>query len=205
MANSEAITEIYVTYVSKERESDFKAWVERVHQMEATFPGFRKAFVQAPIGAEECWVTLLQFDTAEHLENWLQSEERQKLLEESKEFVKQQQAHHISASFDGWFDHGDIIPPKWKQTLLVLLVLFPLVMLEGRFVAPLMGNWDLSFKTFLGNALTVTLIACPFMPGAVYALQWWLKPQLSLRWEFLGLALILLLYAIEIWLLRLLD
>jgi antibiotic biosynthesis monooxygenase (ABM) superfamily enzyme len=39
----------------------------------------------------------------------------------------------VATAFSGWFTFGDApgqVPPNWKQTMVMLLTLFPVVMLE---------------------------------------------------------------------------
>jgi uncharacterized protein len=84
--------------------------------------------------------------------------------------------------------------------MLVVLVLFPIVMMELRFLSPLLSGLHLAVSTFIGIVISVVLIAWPFMPLAISALHWWVLPaQESPRWIHLtGIALLVALYAIEI-------
>ena len=75
------ITEVIVTQVSPGMEEDYRAWTAKIHQAEAKFPGFRGVYVQSPeVGRGKHWITLLQFDTMENLDCWLQSSERKQVL-----------------------------------------------------------------------------------------------------------------------------
>lgn len=76
-----AVTEIYITAVQHENVPAFRTWLQKPHQLEANFPGFQKLHVQVPQDPDDDnWVTLIQFDTEEHLKNWLDSPERQAML-----------------------------------------------------------------------------------------------------------------------------
>ncbi len=61
--------------------------------------------------------------------------------------------------------------------MLVVLVLFPIVMLELRFLSPLLGGLNSSVSMFIGNVISVALIAWPFMPLVVGPMNWWLLPK----------------------------
>jgi antibiotic biosynthesis monooxygenase (ABM) superfamily enzyme len=93
------------------------------------------------------------------------------------------------------------VPPKWKQTMMVLLVLFPLIMLEFQYLYPLLTRINTTLRTFLGNVLTVILIAWPCMPLAIYFFKWWLLPDRSLQINILGTLCACLVYLLEIYLL----
>lgn len=195
------ITEVIVTQVSPGMEEDYRAWTAKIHQAEAKFPGFRGVYVQSPeVGRGKHWITLLQFDTMENLDCWLQSSERKQVLKESKTLISSLESHRVISPYAGWFASiaktGEL-PPVWKQTMLVLLVLFPIVVFELKYLSPLTASLNLSTATFIGNALSVTLISFPMMPIAIYFLGWWLSTH-SLKKTIIGTFVIGLLYLIEI-------
>ena len=51
--------------------------------------------------------------------------------------------------------------------MLVILMLFPIVMLEIRFLSPLLKGVNTSPATFIGNVISVFLLAWLFMPIAI--------------------------------------
>lgn len=199
------ITEVFVTQLSPNKEKAYREWMAKIHQIEAKFPGFQGVYVQSPRTSQDRnWITLLQFDTPEHLDGWLTSTEREQVLLESHALIESLESQRIISPYAGWFASlkaaGGEVPPVWKQTMIVLLVLFPIVMLELKFLSLLTANLNSSVATFIGNALSVTLIAWPLMPIAIHLLGWWLSPQTphssqSTTW---GTGLLILLYLFEI-------
>ena len=200
----DGVTQVFVTKVSPDKEQAYRDWSGKLHEAEALAPGFRRVYVQAPSEEQPgSWVTLLQFDTQQNLDRWLTSKEHQAVLEESKEFVTSVESHRVASSFAGWFNSAngkEGIPPVWKQTMLVLLVLFPIVMLELKFFNPLVATLNPSLGTFIGNAISVSLISWPMMPIACRFLYWWLTPKGKFKYVFDGLGLLILgtLYLAEI-------
>lgn len=196
----ENITEVIVTEVNPGREKDFRAWSAKIHNVEAKFPGFLGVYIQSPQGSGRHWITLLQFDTMENLDHWLQSSERKQILKESSSLVSSFETHRVISPFAGWFASiaktGEL-PPVWKQTMLVLLVLFPIVVFELKFLSPLTDSLNASLGTFIGNALSVTLISFPMMPIAIWFLGWWLSSH-SLKTTIIGTILVGFLYLAEI-------
>ena len=75
-------------------------------------------------------------------------------------------------------------------------------MLELKYLSPWLTGINSSLVTFIGNAISVTLIAWPMMPIAIQYLSWWLFPthqNLSKKQvTILGTGILLLLYLIEI-------
>ena len=67
--------------------------------------------------------------------------------------------------------------------MVVLAMLFPIVVLELRFMTPLTQWLNPVLGTFVGNAVSVWLLAWPMMPLANRALDWWLRPPSRIsRW-----------------------
>lgn len=205
MNSNNGVIEVFVAEVLPEKEQDYLTWVEKINLIEAKAPGFRGVHIQSPKENKgKFWITLLQFDTIENLDRWLESTQRQELLEESKSIISYFETHRVVSPFSGWFASfaktGEL-PSEWKQTMLVLLVLFPLVMVKFKFLGPITANLNISLATFTGNALSVLLITFPMMPIAIYFLKWWLQPDPAHRKRitFAGVLVLIALYALEIW------
>lgn len=200
----QGVVEVIVTEVNPAYADAYRAWIGKIHAAESKFPGFRKVYIQSPSRKEgRSWVTFLQFDNARNLDRWLDSPERKEILQESESFVEKIESHRVVSSFAGWFaDRSGLnaIPPVWKQTMLVLLVLFPIVMVELKYLSPLLTGFNSSVATFIGNAISVSLISWPMMPVCIRCLRWWLNPQgnNSGTITFFGTLFICLLYGFEV-------
>jgi len=85
--------------VAEADEDDFLLWQERVTDAERQFAGFRGAelFRPAP-GVQDEWTALYRFDTDDHLSAWLESSERERLLDEGRRF-QDFRLHRISSPF----------------------------------------------------------------------------------------------------------
>jgi uncharacterized protein len=197
------VTEIITVSVKPGKEEAYHAWVDRIRQMEARFPGYQGLQLQPPIpGLQDDWVSLLRFDTSEHLNAWLESDTRRAALREVEPFIDQRE-QQVATAFSGWFTFGDTpgqVPPNWKQAMVVLLTLFPVVMLELLYLSPLLQSLNLAVATFVGNLLSVAALTWLLVPWANRAFGWWLRPtaNVSPRIEAVGIALIIGLYAISV-------
>ncbi len=198
------VTELIISQISPENEAAFRQWSARMHQVEAKFPGFRGVYLQSPShSGGHNWITLLQFDSADSLDRWLASSERREVLKEAASLVTSLEIHRVVSPYAGWFASiaktGEI-PSVWKQTMIVLLGLFPIVMLELKYLSPWTAALNSSLGTFIGNAISVTLISFPMMPILISFLGWWLSPGDGRRFQktFVGTLVVLLLYVIEI-------
>jgi uncharacterized protein len=199
-----SVTEVIATIVKPGLEHSYREWAVKIHAIEAQFPGYRGGFLQPPVSEKQpYWTTLVRFATPGELDNWLNSDERKKLLGEHKGLVQSWTMRRLSDSFAGWFpsEGPDREPPTTlKQSMVVLLVLFPIVMAELRFLTPLLKRLPSAPATFVGNAISVGLIGWPLMPIAMVFLNWWLSPRPGTTSAFraAGYALIAALYVAEI-------
>ena len=189
------------------RETEFRAWQERLVAAEVRYPGFRGYRFEQPLaGVEDDWIAILRFDTESNLQGWLNSPQRQALLKEAESFVADTHLRVARTGFEPWFAGRDgrmRMPAPWKQSMVVLLVLYPVVFLFGHFVQlPLLvGRAGLPYwgATFISNAISVLLLSL-LIPWAGRRLGWWLRPrpQRRMRMNILGAALALGRYGLSL-------
>ena len=195
-------TEVIITQIKPGKEQEYRAFAERIQKVQETFPGYLGSFVEPPHHKETGWTTVLRFDSTENLEAWLNSPQRAKLLAESEDLIEGFHAQRVDTSFPGWApnDPASGKPPNmWKTASLVLLTLFPVVMLELRFLTPNLRMLDPALNTFIGNGVSVALTTWPLMPLAIRGFRAWMFPENQPRWVPLVYPVILLCcYAIEI-------
>jgi uncharacterized protein len=198
------VTEVVTTYVKPDKVGEYTEWAAKIHKVEAQFPGYRGGFLQPPSSASQAyWTTLVRFATPEQLDAWLSSSERQTLLSEHDALVSSWSHQRLPSSFAAWFPAdrtAGASAPVWKQSMVVVLMLFPIVMAEIRFLSPWTRSLSPSLATFIGNVISVALLGWPFMPLAIRPLKWWLLPaQDAPSWITpAGLVLIVAVYALEI-------
>jgi antibiotic biosynthesis monooxygenase (ABM) superfamily enzyme len=178
------VTEVILEQVRADMDDAYRQWLEKVQRIQAGFPGYRGVSLQPPIpNVQPRWTTLLRFDTPEHLDAWLRSPARRELLDEAAPWTESLQSHRLVAPFAGWFPRlaPSGAPARWKQTMIVLLVLYPIVMLEVRFLNPFLVGLPAAVATFIGNAISVALVAWPMVPMALRCLDWWVLPRSPAR------------------------
>jgi uncharacterized protein len=177
----------------------------RIQAAQAKYPGYRGMYLQPPTEKDGLWTTIMRFDTAEHLEAWMEAPERTELLAESKAFIDHEQLMRLATSFPGWVPINPVTgkgPPNWKTALLVILGLFPIVMLEMRFLSPILTSLGLhaSLATFIGNTISVFGTTFVTMPLFIRWFGWWLFTEKKTpAWITpVGLGFLAALFAIEV-------
>lgn len=199
-----SVTEVIFSKISPGREDDYRAWSARMESEQAKYPGYRGMFLQPPDEAGGMWTSIIRFDSAAQLEKWMNAPERATMLKESRAFIEHEQLTRLATSFPGWVPIDPATgkgPPNWKAALLVLLGLFPIVMLLMKFfgyVLDPLGVTNRSLATFMANVVSVSLTSFVTMPLFVRWFDWWLFPKDDPTATSKGVAILSVLFVIEV-------
>ena len=197
------VSAVISTRIKPGQETAYRAWELRIAAAQSKARGFQGYRFEPPVpGVQEDWLAIVRFDTEANLQAWLDSPERHELLEEASAFTEEFHARIARTGFDHWFPTpggGVPAPAVWKQSMIVLLALYPIVFLFGLLVQTplLIGRVGLPFAIalFIGNVASVMLLNyC--LPWMSTRFSWWLQPAgpNQGRTELAGAALIVALY-----------
>jgi antibiotic biosynthesis monooxygenase (ABM) superfamily enzyme len=183
-------------------EDDYCNWLSSVQTAQAKFPGYQGTYLQMPSNSSRLWTTILRFDTPEALEHWFVSKQRLELIEKSKQLVTSESIKRLSSSFPGWLpvDEKGNSPPRYKAAMLVLLGLYPVVMLQSKFMTPYLTSVQPPLRTFVGNVVGVAMCSFVTMPFLTAVYKDWLLPQTHSdrgKVDTFGIATIVCLYLLE--------
>jgi uncharacterized protein len=192
-------------HVSLEDEASFLEWQHAFQAAEARFAGFLRHRIERPLpGTQDHWFTIVTFDSELNLENWLNSPERASILAAGDKFSQKMTMRRTNYGFDFWFpavcDPSISNDSIVKQNLLVLLVLYPIVFLWGYFIGgPLLDSRGVPFwlSLFIGNLISTQLMGWLIVPWTFNKFIWWLKTDLSIKWNIAGYVFVILLYGVS--------
>jgi antibiotic biosynthesis monooxygenase (ABM) superfamily enzyme len=196
---SDSLVTVVVTHrVDPDSVDEFLSWQDRLRVAESSFPGFRGTELFRPVeGVQEEWTALYRYNTADDLDRWLLSDERQELLAEGDKF-KDYQSRTIDNSFGNWFafdSRGAEAPPpsNFKSSIAVWVGVYPTVVLIA------LALWSLRLPMWLnlmiGNLLSSLALSYFVMPYFVnQLLKNWLRPPPGVsvtktNWRGFGLVL----------------
>lgn len=196
---------VIATRVKPGQEAAFRRWEQRIAAAQARAPGFQGYRFQPPVpGVQEDWLAILRFDSDRTLQGWMESPERQALLAESAAFTEEFHARVVRTGFEPWFaagaTAGRAVPPAWKQNMVVIALLYPVVFLFGIAVqTPILMQYEgLPFwlALFIGNVVSVLLLS-RLVPWLGRLMGWWLIPGTQGDWrrDVAGAGLMLGIYA----------
>jgi hypothetical protein len=201
------VSAVISTRIKPGLEHLYRAWEQRIAAAQAKAPGFQGYRFEPPTpGVQTDWLAILRFDCEANLEAWLNSPARLKLVEESAAFTEEYHTRLVRGGFDQWFpsETGTVPAPVWKQNMLVLLMLYPVVFLFGALVqTPLLIKREgLPFwlALFVGNVVSVILLNW-LVPFTSRRFDWWLRADRRTQaWANLaGLSVVVGLYGATLW------
>jgi antibiotic biosynthesis monooxygenase (ABM) superfamily enzyme len=198
-AQAAPVSVVISTRIKPGCEDAYRVWELRIAAAQTRAPGFEGYRFEPPIqGVQDDWLSVLRFDSEANLEKWLASPERLQLLEEAKLFTEEFHTRVARSGFEQWFQTGadkSASPPAWKQNLIVLLLLYPVVFLFGTFVqTPLLSKGlglPFAVALFVGNIVSIVLLNY-LVPWTSMRFSWWLEPAHAHRTkiDILGTALV---------------
>lgn len=192
----DALVSVVVSHrVPADEVGEFLDWQEQVAESQRTFPGFRAVEVFRPIdGVQGEWTICMKFDSAEHLDAWLTSDQRTRLLRASPfgDFT----LRRIDHSFGNWFSLGDQAakpPSNAKTTIAVWMGLYPTVMFLTLMTMPFhLPMWANMLVGNLLSSFVMSYFTMPYYSNPI--LGWWLRPSSGApqpRTDLVGIAIVL--------------
>jgi antibiotic biosynthesis monooxygenase (ABM) superfamily enzyme len=162
--------------VTPGHEHRYAEFHDRLVRRLSNFPGYLHSEVFAPVaGVQDDTVVVFSFDSRAHLDAWLGSDERRRMLDEIAPFVEGERTINVVGGFAGWFGDTGAEVRRWKQASVVLLALFPTALvltLVRRWLLPDV-NWVLG--VLFGNVLGVIVLSWVLMPFLTRLLSGWLR------------------------------
>lgn len=205
VAPTAEVTEVIFSKVKPGMADRYREWATRIQAAQAKYPGYRGMYLQPPAaGGDGHWTSIIRYDSAEHLEAWMSAPERKTLLAETRDFIESEELMRLATAFPGWVPIDPMTgegPPNWKAAMLVLLGLFPIVMLQMKFMGYLLvplGVANPSLATFVGNVISVALTSFLTMPLFVRWFGWWLFPKGNKTATAKGVLILCGLYVVEV-------
>lgn len=171
------VTVVMTQHVPPERADEFAAAHDQVLAQLTTFPGFLRSELVPPVdGVADDHVIVFAFDSREHLDRWLGSDERQAWLQRIAPLISGDRTMNVVGGFAGWFPAADSPPvAKWKQSIAVLIALFPTALVLTVLRQALLPDLPLVPSVLLSNVLGVAALTWVMMPWVTRLLEPWLQ------------------------------
>lgn len=161
---------------------DYERWLDKIAPLCRASPGHLDWHIVRPIpGLTETYTVIIRFDTTLHLQRWMQSPERVRLIKEVQPLFATGDDFFVSSGLDFWFTPAGAsakVPVRWKQYLVTWSAIYPLALGVPLVVRPLLnaiGAPDNNLLTTLAVTATVVLLMVyVVMPRYTKLIKSWL-------------------------------
>ena len=179
MVQNQHVTAVITHRVRAGRETGYEAWIKDIAADARQFEGHLGVNILHPQpGTASDYVIVLQFDTAPHLDAWLNSDIRKSWIKRVQVLIQEQESVQVLTGLEGWFQlpkhTGPALPKLYKQAILIWVG----VMMVALFVHPLLAPglqylpWLLQIA--VSAAVTVFLLVYLIMPRLTRWFKEWL-------------------------------
>ena len=161
-------------------EREFEAWAADMSHAALSFPGHLGVNIIRPSGGGEDYTIVLHFDSETSLRGWLDSDVRKRLVEKIRPSLHTEEKIDIKPGIEFWFTPPDTrkVAPAYKQFLVTLSAIFPLVVIVPLGLSPVFA-WApvlgvFGFRQFIVASVIVALMTFLIMPRYVRLIARWL-------------------------------
>ena len=180
------VTNIISHKIKPGHAKNYEDWSKKITAKASEYDGFQNVTIIKPIDpANPEYVAIVQWANYENLKKWQQSDDLKQMIKESQEFTLSLKNLQEESGMEIWFDwpsHAKFLskPAFYKQTLIAIMVVLPLVLAVDAILKPLLADQNLPFELHIViNVLIVAPLITLVMPKITKLLHGWLYPKLK--------------------------
>lgn len=181
-AREQGATVVITHRVRDGAQDGYEEWLDQIAPACKAWPGHLDWHIVRPIkGLTATYTVVIRFDTREHLEAWMTSADRKRLIEDVQPLLAREDDFFIRSGLDFWFmpeGARSKLPVRWKQFLATWSAIFPLAFLVPLAVLPALRvagipQWRL-LTTCVVTGVIVFLMTYVVMPRYTKLIKNWL-------------------------------
>lgn len=178
----EGATVVITHKVRDDKHAEYEAWLTEIAPACRAAPGHLDWHIVRPIsGLTSTFTVIIRFDTKTHLQEWIQSSVRARLVERAQPLFVAGDDYVISSGLDFWFAQAGSktrVPVRWKQYLVTWSAIYPLAIAVPLVVLPVLRRLGAPSNQFLSTlcvtGAVVFLMVYVVMPRYARLIQRWL-------------------------------
>jgi len=164
--SNEPVTAVFNWTVQPGEERAFQHMLHDIHKVARTFPGHMGVTTLRSPVQKGNFQTVLRYDNVAHLEAWLNSPIRHKLMEPINE-IAHAETPTEATGLETWFNiPGSPVtpPPRWKMAMTTFIAIYPLSLIVNFFVLPLVTDWPTAVRALILSVAAPIILTYLFMP-----------------------------------------
>jgi antibiotic biosynthesis monooxygenase (ABM) superfamily enzyme len=185
---------VFAYRIRRDGEAGFQDWRRRILEQVRTWKGFlgTESFDTLDSSHPE-FVVVVRFDSRSNLDAWLRSDVRKSFMDEVKRHVHHYSLRSIGSGFEGWFDNGKTPPARWRQAMVILTALFPVIMIVRQMLMPVFAVLPMPVAFLILLSVDLAVLTYAVMPLFTRLMDFWLRlgPDAAWRTELAGMAILL--------------
>lgn len=180
------VTLVISEVVEPSKVDDYEAWTKGINRDARQFDGFLGVEVIRPRDhAHPEYVVIVKFESYDRLRRWLISPTYRAWMDQSYGLIAARSQQQLPSGLELWFTlpqarsgGRDPLPPPpyYKQVVLGVLAVYPLILLANRLLGPLLGGLPPLLGLFISVIFVSALLTYPVMPWLSKGLEFWLYP-----------------------------
>ncbi len=160
----------------------YESWLQEIAPLCRESPGHLDWHIIRPVpGLTQTYTVIIRFDTATHLQEWMESPARARLIEKAEPLFVTGDDFYIRSGLDFWFTPERAkatVPLRWKQYLVTWSAICPLVLGVTAVTRPVLASFGAPDNPVLSTAIitatVVFLMVYVVMPRYTKLLRRWL-------------------------------
>lgn len=173
------VTAVITHRVIPGREAGYEEWIKGIGVDARNFDGYLGAHILRPeMGVTTDHVIVVQFDTCQHLNSWMQSETRRNWAERVKPLIREPESIKVLTGLEPWFqlpgEPSRPAPKRYKQALLVWLGVAIISLVVSPQIGGLLASWPWVLRILMNTGITVLLLTYWVMPFLTRCFKRWL-------------------------------
>ncbi|WP_238349687.1 antibiotic biosynthesis monooxygenase [Chryseobacterium cucumeris] len=164
------------------KQSQYEKWLDEIVPVTKHSEGFIDLQIIRPIpDLTFVYTVIIRFDTINHLKNWMESDNRKKLIEKANPLFRKNDHYQIRSGLDFLFtteNEGNKVPVRWKQFLATWSAIYPLSVLIPALIIPFLRFLHIPpnhySDGFINSGIIVFLMVFAVMPNYTRLIKKWL-------------------------------
>jgi antibiotic biosynthesis monooxygenase (ABM) superfamily enzyme len=179
------VTLVISEVVEPSQVAAYENWTRGINQDASQVEGFVGVEIIRPRDRNHPeYVVIVKFDTYENLHRWLVSPTYRAWMEQSGELIAARSQQHLPNGLELWFTLPQRRtaleapqPPYYKQVVLGVLAVYPLILLANVLLGPLLAGLPSLLGLFISVIFVSALLTYPVLPWLSKGLEFWLYPK----------------------------